>query len=151
MILIPLMAFLSRACGASWKPRGAEWMFALPFAYCSYALFGWWGLLGLFTTYIGMQLGHGNFWKMRGAEGGEVKKVELVVRLFYKKTDTALYSWLCFGLKGLIIGLCVFPYGLALAVLWPLAYHLSWKYFNGTMPAEWISGGFAGAILWWSL
>jgi len=101
---------------------------------------------------LGMQLGHGNFWLMEGAANPDKpEKLERLVRVFYNNTDSPLYSWACFGVKGALIGLCVFPYGLALIPLWPLAYHLSWKYWNATEPAEWISGGFAGAVLWWGI
>lgn len=150
MFFIPLMALLSRCCGAEWKPNQAEWLFAVPFALCSYLLYGWWGVLGLFTTYLGMQLGHGNFWLMEGA-GDKPERLEWLVKKFYDNTDSPLYSWICFGVKGFVIGLCVFPYGLALIPLWPLAYHLSWKYWNATAPAEWIAGGFSGIVLWWSM
>lgn len=152
MILIPLMALLSRSCGASWKPRGAEWMFAVPFAAVSYTLFGWWGILGLVTTYLGMQLGHGNFYHMEGVSNPDKPEaLEWLARKLWSDINSPFYSWLCFGIKGALIGLAVFPYGLALIPLWPLAYYLSWKYWNATAPAEWLAGGFAGLVLWWSL
>lgn len=155
--LIPLMAFLARACGASWKPPGAEWVFALPFAVVTYVLTGnpLLTIVGYFVTYLGVQFGHGNFYEMKGLRArGNLEKIEKVVLPIYEKfadPRAPFYSWVCMGVKGLIIGLAVFPFGLALAFLWPLAYWLGWRFWNGTVMGEWLSGAFAGLILWVSL
>ena len=45
------------------------------------------------------------------------------------------------GLKGLLIGLPLAPYGLALAVLWPASYYIGRKGWN-----EVLSGASAGLV-----
>lgn len=156
LFTIPLMAFLARACGASWKPPGAEWVFALPFGVVAYLLAGnpLLAVIGYFVTYLGMQLGHGNFYKMVGVNPtrDNPEKIEKLIRPIFTKLGGKLYnpfySWVCMGVKGLIIGLAAFPFGFTLAVLWPLAYWLGWRIWNGTLMGEWLSGAFAGLVLY---
>lgn len=157
LLLIPVMSFLCRACGASWNriPQ-LEIAFVAPFGLVAYLHTGiWWiGVAGWIVSYVGMQLGHGNFYQMKGVDitNDKPEDIEKTIRPYYKASIYhPLYSWVCMGAKGLIIGLGAFPYGLALVALWPLSYWLSFKYTKDSMLAEWLAGGAAGLIIWASL
>lgn len=153
MGLTLIMAFLVRACGASWKFKGAEYLFALPFGCAAYISTGsaLIGFVGYALSYFGMQTGHGRFYAMKGANLADSNPefIERYIASWAYRGDITkpAYSWFCMGIKGLIIGLAAFPFGLALAVLWPLSYWASIKLENDTAMAEWLSGGFAGIVL----
>lgn len=152
MGLTLIMAFLARACGASWKPKGAEYVFALPFGIGAYLSSGsvLIALAGYALSYLGMQTGHGRFYAMKGANIADPNP-EFIERAFgwLYRGDIAkpAYSWYCMAIKGLIIGAAAFPFGLALAVLWPLSYYISFKLENDSHAAEWLTGGFAGIAI----
>lgn len=158
MITIPLMSLLARLHGASWKPKRfpAGWAFAIPFGVAAYISTGsvLFGIVGVVISYLGIQLGHGNFYAMQGSEIiDQPESIEKIIRpvcRFLRIDHTKpIYSWLCMGVKGLIIGLPAFPNGLILSLAWPFSYWLSFRVLKReSMPAEWISGAFAGAVLW---
>lgn len=163
LLLIPLMAFLARASGggvgahhldrfkATWLP---EAIFALCIGLAAGHEFGWWWTLTAIWSYLAMQAGHGTFYQMNGWESSNpdrIQKIEYIIRPVFKLFNWSIYrpsySWACMGLKGLAIGLPLFPYGLLLAVLWPLAYT------RGTVSGEYLSGAFTGLclVLWLSV
>jgi hypothetical protein len=157
IIIIAVMSFLTRACGAAWNriPQ-LEIAFAAPFGYVAYLSSGspLVGLLGWIISYAGFQLGHGNFYQMRGVDitNDKPEHIESLARKIYPNIYTPAYSWICMGFKGLIIGLAAFPFGLLLGLLWPAAYFLGWKLQkNDSATAEFLAGAFAGLILWVSL
>lgn len=168
IFLVPYMAFMARLSGglSAWleaRPalrRIPEILFVLPFGWAAYNSTGLWYLsvAGFVLSYFAMEMGHGTFWRMKGYDkvsnptGARVQTIEKIVRpiyvgIFKGDIDKPLYSWVCMGAKGLLIGLAAFPCGLALALLWPLSYWLGQKLWNNTEPAEWLSGGFAGAAV----
>lgn len=158
------MSFLSRAAGGGvgatkvWS-RLPELLFAVPFGLAAYLGTGCWliGILGAIASYYAMEMGHGTVYEMNGyfdhnrdnPDKPRVQTLEKIVRpiyvgLFKGDIYKPLYSWLCMGLKGLLIGLAAFPFGLSLAFLWPLSYWISRKVIKDKASAEWISGAFAG-------
>lgn len=158
-LLVPIMAFLSRCCGASWCRFPMEWVFALPFGYLGYLHSGLYimGALSYSISYFGMQLGHSNFFQMEGVDitNDKPEDIERITRpvfiRFGGNVYSSLYSWFCMGLKGGVIGLAAFPYGFALVALWPLAYWLGFRYIKTSVFAEYLSGAFAGLIVWASV
>ncbi len=100
---------------------------------------------------LALSTGHGRFFGMKGANIADPNPewVEKNIAAYVYKGDITkpLYSWICMGIKGLGIGLAIAPYGLLLAIAWPLSYAMSIKYFNDTAPAEYISFAFAGLAL----
>lgn len=156
MLFIPLMAFLARLCGAKWQPKGfpCEWVWGLAIALlCSNTIeqviiLTVWG-------YVAMQLGHGNFYGMRGvaALNDQPEKLEQFTRKVYRwSIYEPAYSWSCMGSKGFLIAL---PLGLAVAaanaLLWPLAYYIGFRKLNDGAYAEVLAGGFLGSLIWASL
>lgn len=85
--------------------------------------------------------------------------MDIVERLTSIKRYSRAWCWVFMGLKGLLIGTACLPFGLLLAVLWPLAYDLGWtisERFPRFQPtktefAEYCSGAFAGVVLVLSL
>lgn len=55
------------------------------------------------------------------------------------------YCWLFMGLKGVLIGLPAFPFGLILGVLWPAAYAYGHQKRIGT--DEFLTGVYAGLVV----
>lgn len=154
---IALFAFAGRAHGAggwpSWAKPVSKVLFGLSFAAANFLLFGiWWlALLGGALTFFGLSTGHGRFFAMQGANIADPNPEwieEYIASWAYRGDITKpAYSWFCMGIKGLMIGLAAAPYGLALAVLWPLAYYLSFKFWNDSAPAEWMSATCAGMVI----
>lgn len=124
------------------------------------------------TSYFGIETGHGTAYTMGRnpgiAQSGRKqflsKLVDPICKAFKKPLGGTFYSWLFMGLKGLWIGLAAFPCGIALAVLWPLAYEIGWQCrerkllnrYGPTEIGEYVSGFFyglcvSGSILYWLL
>lgn len=153
MFIIPTMAVLARLCGASWSPKWlpSELLWALVIAAATTTTPHIFVIVAVWS-YAAMQLGHGRFYKMTGANlaDPEPEEIERYIQKFYKGDITKpIYSWVCMGAKGLIIGL---PIGLAPAVvnalLWPAAYFIGMRVLKNGAYAEVIAGAVVGALLW---
>lgn len=127
-------------------------IFGLAFAYASFMTFGiWWlALIEGLVSVAAFSTGHGRVYAMTGANLNDPNP-EMLEKLFgwlYRgDISKPLYSWYIMGLKGLFIGLAAAPFGIFLAVLWPLAYWASFYFKNDSAPAEWASGLFAGMVI----
>jgi hypothetical protein len=160
LALIPLMSFLARASGAKWKFWGAELLFAIPLAYVPYYVTGSWllSVLALAAAYFAFQTGHGNAFHM-GTQRDKMDEPEHLDYLIVRRITNRLglkprsvgYCWVFMGIKGFLIGLAAFPFGLALALLWPLSYWVGFRFWKDSAPAEWISGAYAGLVVCLSL
>lgn len=162
------MAFAGRAHGAavidevtgkptgwpSWGRLAATILFGVSFAAVNYELYGLWKLalaLGALSA-AGLATGHGRFYAMQGANLSDPKpeQIEWVIvplfTMFGWKVDKPIYSWVCMGVKGLMIGAAAGPVGFSLAFLWPLAYSVSFRVKHDSAPAEWTTGGFAALV-----
>lgn len=153
LLAIPLMAAIARASGMgviykvpSWVP---EALFGIIIGLASSYHFGYWGYLGAVWSYIWMQSGHGAFYNMKGwqsSDSDRMQTIEKIVRPLFLKfggnIHTPLYSWLCMGFKGLMIGLPLFPFGLFLALFWPASYAI-----RDHVWGEWLSGAFTGICI----
>lgn len=165
-----IMGGLARGAGSELpKPFGGvpEILFGLCFGIGSYALHGsiWWAIAGAAGSWSSMELAHANAMQMgtKPTDTGRFHQLDYVVRplcralmwigaRFGRKWNleplTVGYCWLFLGLKGTLIGLSIFPFGLPLAVLWPLAYWLAyWRIKRGSAPAEWLTGYFSGPLV----
>lgn len=164
-ILIPFQSFMARASGGGlfankvWS-RLPEIIFAVPFGYCAYHTSGLWyvGLIGFITSYFAMEMGHGTIYGMTGWRSDDpdrIQTIEKIVRPIYIKLGgniyNPLYSWVCMGLKGLLIGLAAFPFGLLLAALWPFSYWIGHRVEKNPAVAEWVSGMMAGLVIYLTL
>ena len=165
IFLIPLMAFIARGAGADWFKLKTVFglLFGLAFGFTAYNVYGHWvaGLLGFLVSWRGFEFGHGTFYAMIGyhdhnrdpskPDVPRIQTLEKVVRPIYTRLGgdiyNPLYSWVCMGVKGLLIGLAAGWYGLLLAVLWPFAYWVGHRIEKQPEVAEWISGMFAGLII----
>lgn len=137
--------------------KQTEIVFALPFGGIAYFSSGSVviGIIGALVSYLGFQTGHGNFYAMNGVSltNDDPELIEILripvfngfgnspmwstrttsfgVRPLYVRLGgdihKPLYSWVCMGVKGTIVGLAAFPAGLLLALLWPFAYWLSFR------------------------
>lgn len=114
--------------------------------------------IGTAWSYLWMQTGHGTAYTMGNnpniAQSGRKQTLSYVIdplcRLFKQPLGGTFYSWVFMGLKGLLIGLPAFPFGLALAILWPQAYKIGWMTQKGdraTAIGEIASGLFAGLLI----
>jgi len=173
MILVFIMAVLSRMSGGGLVPKWLpsfvpEIVFGLVFAACAWFQHGWvWALVAFLLAWRGIELGHGTAYTMGRnpslAQSGRKQFlsffVDPICKHFNKPYGGVFYSWLFMGIKGLVIGLATLSFaGLFLAVLWPLAYEIGWKlqekfpkirqYIFATSTGEYLSGAFAGAILY---
>lgn len=166
VLLIPSLAILGRAHGAgltdgngaatgfpTWGRLASSIAFPVAFGAANFALFTlWWlALLSAGVTFFGIATGHGRFYAMKGANPRDPNPEQIekwfVLPWYPGDITKPLYSWVCMGIKGLLIGLAAAPFGFMLAVLWPLAYYISFKFWKDSAPAEWLSGAFAGLII----
>lgn len=165
IIIIAIMATLARLAGgglfASKLPaKLPEILFALPFGYVMvmHTANMYWGLATWLWSYIWMETGHGTAFHMgfkpEIAQGGRKQAlsrfIDPVCNALGYPLGGKLYCWLFMGLKGLLIGLPVAPWGLALSFLWPLGYWLGRMIGNRHGAIEWISGAFAGLVIYLS-
>lgn len=125
--------------------------FTFSFGYAAFTLHGIYFAPLALVTLFGLSTGHGRFFVMQGANlndpNPEWIEKNLVLRFYKGDITKPLYSWVCMGIKGLMIGLPVFPFGIALGLLWPAAYVVSNKCFKTTAIAEYLTGYFAGVII----
>jgi hypothetical protein len=158
--------------GAFWgsfASRLPEIVWALVFTIVSVNLFElspWPSALPIaIIAYLAMETGHGNAYHMGFAETtfpDRWQTLDYVVRPIMRgitwvaayaglilslRPRSPIYCWLFMGLKGLLIGLPLGIYGLPLAILWPLAYYISFRLTRSSETAEWLSGGFAGLTM----
>lgn len=155
------MARVSRLAGggyfASKIPSTApEIVFGLAIGAVSYFLWESWWIAAVTSawSYMAMEAGHGNAYHM-GTEQylypPRRQRLDAIIlplcKLFKFENRSPGYCWLFMGLKGLLIGLPLGLYGLPLAILWPLAYYLSFKYTQSSEYGEHLSGAFAGLLL----
>lgn len=162
-LLIPLMSLSARAAGDRWFGQTKVWgvLFALPFAYANYLLFGvWWlSIFGFIVSFMAYETGHGTFYGMQGyhdhnrPDPNEPRKqkleyiIEPIFNLFNIDKHKPSYSWACMAAKGFFIGLPLGWYALALAVLWPSAYWLGFRREKHGAVAEYLSGMAAGVVV----
>lgn len=163
LLLIPLMAILARASGGGIKlPAAVAWLpealFALVIGIVAYKIHGpVWASVGALTSYIFMQTGHGIAYHMgrnpKAAQGTRKQTLSIIVDPICKALGWTLgerpYCYLFMGLKGLGLGLAIAPWGLLMAILWPLAYDIGRIRNNDC--AEPLSGAAMGGVLWLAL
>lgn len=109
--------------------------------------------LGLLSA-VGLSLGHGRFYAMEGANTADPEP-ELIEKywalpIFNRlglKITTPAYSWFCMGSKGLIINTPNTVFSPAGAFLWPTLYAYSFKRFNTSAVAEYLTTGTAGILI----
>ena len=151
----------------SWARTAATVLFALTFGAASYIettyilpRFGvsigiyWRAALavagGALSAY-GLATGHGRFYAMGGANLNDPNPewIEKYCVMWWYPGDIAkpFYSYVCMSVKGAMIGAAVFPFGLALVLLWPICYGLSFHYWTDSAPGERMSGACAGFVL----
>lgn len=107
------------------------------------------------AAYCAMQMGHGTFYTMQGyrsTEPGRIQTIEKIIRPIFTRLGGDIlrpaYSWACMGFKGFGIGLPLFPFGLLLTGLQPLAYWLGFRVMQkDDGRVEWLAGGFTGAVM----
>lgn len=168
--LILLMGALARSAGSGVSDLGKST--AILFGW----VFGWASLLvGVLPYYaplwglaawLASETGHGRFYYMKGANINDPnpERIERWLVMWWYPGDITkpLYSWVCMGFKGLLIGAAVFPFGLALGILQPLAYYIGFhvvpRYIDDPHheAPEWCAGSAAGAVIaaaliWWAL
>jgi len=157
-----LMACISRLCGWGGMPKKLSGLPEIVFgAVIGAAVFYHTGnpiagLLSWIWSWLWMETGHGNAYH-DGTEKDAFPDrfqapIDYVVRPICKllKWDIrgTAYCRLFMAIKGLVIGLPLFPYGLALAPLWAASYAISFRVLKrGSMPAEWLSGAAAGVCI----
>lgn len=160
-----IMALLARASGGglgvhkmpSWFNRVPEFLFA---AIVGYAAFGltWYALAATVWSFIAMEMGHGNAYHMGVHQHSfppRKQSLDVIVLpisnwLGFENRSRG-YGWLFMGLKGLLIALPLGWYALPMAVLWPLAYQISFSLTEDSGIAEWLSGAFLGTVMLWTL
>lgn len=161
---LPLyLALMARAAGGGlfaslvWS-RLPEILFALPFGVVSWFILGdpVAGAASAILAFVGVELGHGTVYAMRGYEdasqSGRIQTLERFVRPVYLALGGDIYrpaySWVVMGVKGTLIGCAALPFGLVLAVLWPAAYWIGRRIEPGINEvAEYLSGLCAGCAL----
>lgn len=165
-IFILLLAIACRAHGAAvvdntgkstgWPKygrNGCKVLFFTVFAAANYQLLqNLYLAIALGTLSVAaLSTGHGRFYGMAGATEGDNSPewIEKYIMSWAYKGDIhkPLYSYICMGIKGLGIGLAIAPYGLALAITWPIAYKLALKYFDDTAYAEYATGATAALAI----
>lgn len=122
-------------------------------------------LLALVWSYWWMETGHGTAFTMgRHPETAQSDRkqflspvIDPICRAVGAPLGGSFYCWLFMGLKGLLIGLPCFPFGLLLAWLWPLGYEIGWttrdhfpeitKKVAPTEIGEYLTGYFAGIVV----
>jgi hypothetical protein len=92
-------------------------------------------LLALVWSFFWMETGHGTAYSMgrKPALALSLRKqflsriVDPICLRLRAPLGGSFYCWLFMGLKGFLIGLPAFPFGLLLAVAWPAGYELGWR------------------------
>ena len=156
---ILLMAVLARLAGWGGIPKGFGGFPEILFAFIISAAVLYntdsfiAALLVWIWSWLWMEAGHGNAYH-DGTERDAFpdrfqKPIDYIVRpicnLMKWEVRGTAYCRLFMATKGLMIGIPLFPYGLALAPAWAASYAFSFRVLKrGSMPAEWISGASAG-------
>lgn len=175
-LLPAIMSFLARGAGggvgAAWLVQtvgtrfGSFWgsaasrlpeaLWAIIIGTIAGMYFGawWYGALAIAWSYVWMETGHGNAFHMGTHQYDYPPRHQTldyvilpICRLFGIENRSPAYCWLFMGLKGALIGAPLGWFGLPLAVLWPLAYYISFKKVDSSEWAEFISGAFLGIAL----
>lgn len=124
--------------------------FTLSIGYGTYLLYGIYFTPLALISAVGLASAHSRFFEMQGANlTTKTSWIETYFVLSWYKGDQSipLYSWICMVMKGLLIGLPIFPFGLILVPLWPASYVVSFRYFNTSAIAEYLTGYYAGVAL----
>jgi hypothetical protein len=156
-MIVLVMALLARAAGSGWKINAfASAAFGLPFAAAVYHATGY-PLLAIAAwgwAWVMFNTGHGNAYHMGFEEHSYADRPQTLDKLVRPVTNqlglkprSAGYCWAFMGLKGLLIGLPLLPFGVLLAVTWPLSYYLSFRFTKSSELAECLSGASAGAVI----
>lgn len=149
MYLEPLPAFSNGLYGLNLDPI---WLVTLDYLEYTAVFLG---------TYFALEAGHGTAFKMgkdpATAQSGRKQDlsffIDPICKLIRAPLGGLVYCWLFMGLKGLLIGLSLFPAGLSLAILWPGGYQIGSLAIGtkikpvGTELAEHLTGFAFGLIL----
>lgn len=166
LVWVIYMAGWSRICGggiiqvpAAFK-KVPKFIFGLGFGLASYHLHGqlWLAAAATISSGFWMNTGHGTAFNMgyypAEAQSGRQEFLSPIIDPITKAAGQPLggvfYCWAFMALKGTLIGLSVQPFGLLLAILWPLGYWFGEKFFQAGAKWDWqelISGGYAGLII----
>jgi len=127
--------------------------------------FIWLGFLSFVWSYAWMETGHGTALTMGMdpsiAKSGRTQTLSPVVDWICNKIGAKLggfvYSWIFFAVKGFLIGVPLFPYGILLGLFWPMGYTLGaivqhilpekYRYVGGSVK-ELASGACAGYCIY---
>lgn len=116
-----------------------------------YWLWGWYAVPLAAITAFGFSTGHGRFFAMNGANTADPNPewIEKYCVLWWYRGDITKprYSWVCMGVKGLMIGAPIMPSGLLFGLAWPASYAFGMRYFTSTALGEWLSTFFAATML----
>lgn len=160
------MSVMARICGGGIVQvppalkKVPRYLFGLGFGLASYHLHGHIWLAALATIFSGlwMNTGHGTAYEMgynpAVAQSGRKEFLSAIIDPITKAAGRPLggffYCVAFMALKGALIGLSAQPYGLLLAVLWPLGYMIGkWEWKAGAVWdwQELISGAYAGLVV----
>lgn len=165
--LIIVMSVLARASGggiislSGFAGRFPELLFAIPFGLCAmtphvWALF----IFGYVSSYFAIETGHGTAFAMGRAPGDALSgrkqflspPIDWLCARAGQPLGGRFYCYAFMGLKGLWLGLPAAPWGLSLAILWPVTYDagrwLEEKKLPGNLQwSEILSGAAAGLIV----
>lgn len=149
------MAAAGRMHGIGGIPLGrvlSKIIITLVIGFGVYELYGLWYTPLALLSGLGIVIGHGEFYGMDGANPDpEMETWEKYPRKFWnwlgRSEYTVAYSLYMMGLKGLLIGSPLGLYGLPLAIVWPLAYYVSFRVTKSSALAEYLSAGSAGLLI----
>lgn len=154
VLLLPCWQRLAGAGGMPYLGRVPELLAALSCSLCMYLLhgIGWLWLAQTVLLYFAIELGHGvalGMGKQNPLAAGRRQSISWLVNLLNKLTRFEYQSreWctLFFAVKGFLIGICLLPFGVLLAALWPMCYRVvgtkrTWLDLKGVPLAEYLTG-----------
>jgi hypothetical protein len=157
-LLVPYMAFMFRARGGSLLtlPRPIEQaLYALPYGVIVFLSTGLWYLavLGWTASTIAVIKGHGHNMDLGTyTKDADYEWYEFLIKKLHGKIPEYWYDVIGISVSGLtytiVPGLLMLNPIVALSGLSKgLAYMIGWKWFNKTETGEWLTGGFAGALI----
>ena len=133
-------------------------VFAAPYAIICYPVIGWWCLVVLLLSTLGVLTGHGNFmdlgtWKK---DDDEDETLEFIIKPLKGRIPEYWYDAIGLAVTGIAVSL---PAGIVLmnplialsGALKAPAYMIGWKMFYGdaaTERGEWLTGFFLWGSLW---
>lgn len=161
LVLLIVMSFITRGIGKGALPSPyGEQLFGVPFgvAAATYWVCPWLGVLSVLSG-AGIQLGHSNIYHMGTEEFTYPYEPDLIDKVIKPFTDlcgfaprSVAYCWVGMALKGFVIGVAAFPFGLLIVPLWPICYWLSFVVLKKkNVFAEWATGPVCGCVLILSL